>query len=104
MITFVKMETWKPDTVGKAQEFYMGHVCFPMSVCQQRGKASAQAVKISQELPQTNLQTSQVKPVLNITGHLASRHMLTFVFVFCVFSPLFLKNSQMFQTYRKVQE
>lgn len=97
MITFVKMETWKPDTVGKAQEFYMGHVCFPMSVCQQRGKASAQAVKISQELPQTNLQTSQVKPVLNITGHLASRHMLTFVFVFCVFPLYFLKIAKCFK-------
>ena len=87
-ITFAKMETWKPDTVGKVQEFYTGRVCFPISVCHQRGKASAQAVKIPQELPQTNLQTSQVKPVLNITGHLESRHMLAFVFVFCVF-PLY---------------
>jgi len=104
MITFAKMETWKPDTVGKVQEFYTGRVRFPMSVCHQRGKASAQAVKIPQELPQTNLQTSQVKPVLNITGHLESRHMLAFVFVFLCFSPLFLKNNQMFQTCRKVQE
>lgn len=103
MITFAKMETWKPDTVGKVQEFYMGHVYFPMSVCHQRGKALAQALKIPQESPQSNLQTSQVKPVLNIIGHLESRHMLAFVFVFfCVcFSPLFLKNNQMFQTYRK---
>ena len=109
MITFAKMETWKPDTVGKVQEFYMGHVYFPMSVCLQRGKASAQALKIPQELPQNNLQTSQAKPVLNIIGHLESRNMLAFVFFFffffCVcFSPLFLKNNQRFQTYRKVQE
>ena len=97
MITFAKMETWKPDTVGKVQEFYTGRVRFPISVCHQRGKASAQAVKIPQELPQTNLQTSQVKPVLNITGHLESRHMLAFVFVFCVFPLYFLKITKCFK-------
>lgn len=100
MITFAKMETWKPDTVGKVQEFYMGHVYFPMSVCLQRGKASAQALKIPQELPQNNLQTSQAKPVLNIIGHLESRHMLAFVFVFffaCVFPLYFLKITKCFK-------
>ena len=106
MITFAKMETWKPDTVGKVQEFYMGHVYFPMSVCHQRGKALAQALKIPQESPQSNLQTSQVKPVLNIIGHLESRHMLAFVFVFfvCVFPLYFLKITKCFKHTEKVQE
>lgn len=95
MVTFAKMEKWKPDMVVKVQEFY-GDTLFATSVCHQRGRTSAQAVKIPQELQQTNFQTFQVKLVLNIPGHLESRTiMLAFIFVF---SPLFLKNNQVFQT------
>lgn len=54
VVTFTKMDKWKPDVVVKVQEFSLGHIQFAKSGCHRIGKASSQVVKVPQELQQTN--------------------------------------------------
>lgn len=68
VVTFTKMETWKPDVEVNVQELYVGHVQLAMSAYHQTGKASTQAVTVSQVAK---------NPFANISSKIGITHFTT---------------------------